>query len=205
MSFRTLVAAALVLAAGIVTLAGCASAPTSAPASAQAPVAKKEKPRKPGFPYRRLRPPVAYEMMRDTPDMLILDLRQATEFNGPTGHLRRAQNIPLAELAGRLGELEVFRDDTFLVYCQDDPCAQAGLDLLREKGFDGAVLLQGGIDAWIRSGFRTVLPAGVVGRPGHRRPPPQVDAAGMLLRPLRPGEKPVPPPDDVPQIPPPLR
>ncbi|RPH55091.1 hypothetical protein EHM82_05955, partial [bacterium] len=38
--------------------------------------------------YRRLSPPVAYEMMRDNPDMLILDLRAPREFNGNTGHLR---------------------------------------------------------------------------------------------------------------------
>ncbi len=197
------VAFGLGLAAGIAALAGCASAPAPASGAARAPVVATAKARKPGFPYRRLRPPVAYEMMRDTPDLLILDLRPAADFNGPTGHLRRAQNIPLVELADRLAELGAFHDDTFLVYCQDDPCAQAGLDLLHKQGFDGAVLLQGGIDAWIRSGFRTVLPAGIVGRPGVR-PSPQVDAAGMLLRPLRPGEKLVQPPDVAPQVPPPV-
>lgn len=188
------------LAAGVAlsVLAACASS-----GAAPEPVRKERSERSARPPYRRLRPPVAYEMMRDTPDLLILDLRPASEFNGPTGHLRRAQNIPLAELPQRWSELNPFRDDTFLVYCHDDPCAQQGLTQLREHGFDGAVLLVGGIDAWIRAGFRTVLPPGVIGRPG-RSPAPQVDAAGVL-RPLRPNEKAVHPPDDVPQGPPPPR
>lgn len=158
-------------------------------------------PRKDRFPYRKLRPPLAYEMMRDSPDMLILDLRTPEEFNGPEGHVRRAQNIPLVELERRLPELSAFRDDTFIVYCEDDACADKGVAYLRSQGFEGGVLLEGGIDGWIRSGFRTVLPPRMVGKSGRRAPS---DSAGPL-RPLRPGEKPtVPAPEiDVPQGPPP--
>jgi rhodanese-related sulfurtransferase len=158
-------------------------------------------PRKDRFPYRKLRPPLAYEMMRDSPDMLILDLRTPEQYNGPEGHVRRAQNVPLADLERRLPELSAFRDDTFIVYCGDEGCADTGVAYLRSQGFEGGVLLEGGIEAWIRSGFRTVLPPGKVGKPGRRAPS---DSAGPL-RPLRPGEKPtLPAPEiDVPQGPPP--
>ncbi|HSN86751.1 MAG TPA: hypothetical protein VL025_08335, partial [Thermoanaerobaculia bacterium] len=38
--------------------------------------------------YRKLTPPVAYEMMRDSPDLLIIDLRSTGAFNSETGHVR---------------------------------------------------------------------------------------------------------------------
>ena len=46
--------------------------------------------------------------------------------------------------------------------------------VLVSSGFDNAILIDGGIDGWIRDGFRTVLP--VDGRPEEigtaRRPLP---------------------------------
>lgn len=140
-------------------------------------------------PYRKLSPPVAYEIMRDNPDMLIIDLREPREFNGNTGHLRRALNIPLERLPFRLLEISTFRDETFLVYCDADECGKAGMEILTSSGFDNAILMDGGIDSWIHSGFRTVLPAEAAGRPNGNGP----------VRPLRPGEK----PDDRPVEPPP--
>jgi rhodanese-related sulfurtransferase len=131
-------------------------------------------------PYRKLGPPVAYEMMRDNPDMLIIDLRAPREFNGNTGHLRRAKNIPLERLPFRLLEISTFRDETFLVYCDTGECAQAGMEILTSSGFDNAVLMDGGIDAWIHGGFKTVLPSEAAGRANGEAP----------VRPLRPDEKP---------------
>jgi rhodanese-related sulfurtransferase len=148
-------------------------------------------------PYRKLSPPVAYEIMRDNPDMLIIDLRGPREFNGGTGHLRRAKNIPLERLPFRLLEISTFRDETFLVYCDTDECAKAGMEILASSGFENAVLMEGGIDAWIHGGFKTVLPSEAVGRvenEGSREGP---------VRPLRPNESPRERPAEPPPPPPP--
>jgi rhodanese-related sulfurtransferase len=134
-------------------------------------------------PYRKLSAPVAYEIMRDNPDMLIIDLRSPREFNGNTGHLRRAKNIPLERLPFRLLEISTFRDETFLVYCDTDECAKAGMEVLTSSGFDNAVLMDGGIDSWINGGFKTVLPAEAAGRPG-------ANGKEAPTRPLRPDEEP---------------
>jgi rhodanese-related sulfurtransferase len=133
-------------------------------------------------PFKKLSPPIAYEMMRDSPEMLILDLRSPQEYNGPTGHIRRAQNIPLERLPYRLLEIGSFREDTVLVYCGADACGEKGMAILKASGFEDAVLLDGGIDAWIRKGFKTVLPGGLEER-AHQ----PVDGKGPL-RPARPGE-----------------
>ena len=148
-------------------------------------------------PFKKLSPPIAYEMMRDSPDMLVLDLRPPQEYNGETGHLRRAQNIPLERLPYRLLEISPFREETVLVYCRADDCGEKGMAVLIASGFENAVLMDGGIDAWIREGFKTVLP----GEIADRRPPP-ADGKGPVM-PKRPGETDAAPKQEVPVEPPP--
>jgi len=54
----------------------------------------------------------ARDMMADTGDMLILDVRQPSEYNA--GHIPGATLIPLPQLTDRLGELD--RDQPLMVY-----------------------------------------------------------------------------------------
>jgi rhodanese-related sulfurtransferase len=126
-------------------------------------------------PFRKITPPVAFEILRDNPDILILDLRTRAEFLGDTGHIYSARNIPLERLPERILEIAPFQDDTFLVYCREnDSCGEEGMAILISSGFDNAILVDGGIDGWIRYGFRTVLPAAPVetdGKAGSLLPP----------------------------------
>lgn len=109
-------------------------------------------------PFRKVRPAVAYEIARDSPDILILDLRQPDEFQGETGHIAGARNLPLDRLPYRLLQISPFREETFLVYCRgNDSCGQDGMAVLIASGFEDAILIDGGIDEWIRDGFKTVL------------------------------------------------
>lgn len=120
-------------------------------------------------PYRKVSPPIAYEMIRDTPGILILDLRPVSAFHGDTGHIYRAFNIPEDRLPYRLLELSSFREETFLVYCDSQQCAENGMAILISSGFESAVLIDGGIDNWIAKGFRTVLPAELAGKRGEEQ------------------------------------
>jgi rhodanese-related sulfurtransferase len=146
-------------------------------------------------PFKKLSPPIAYEMIRDNPDMLILDLRPAAEFNGATGHIRRAKNIPMDRLPFRLLEISAFREDTVLVYCGQPDCAEQGMAVLLASGFENAILMDGGIDRWIREGFKTVLPQSVANPSGGP------DDGRGALRPQRPGE--TNPQTEAPAVPPP--
>ncbi len=148
-------------------------------------------------PFKKLSPSIAYEMMRDNPEMLVLDLRPPQEYNGDTGHIRRAQNIPLDRLPHRLLEISAFREETLLVYCRADDCGEKGVAILIASGFGDAVLMEGGIDGWIKGGFKTVLP----GEAASRAHVP-ADGKGPV-RPRRPGELEVAPQRDVPVEPPP--
>lgn len=114
-------------------------------------------------PYHRVTPAVAFEMLRDNPDLLVLDVRTAEEFHGPLGHLWGAVNIPLDQLEGRLGGLRRLVQQPLLVYCGSGPCGVDAMVHLEAAGFSLAVLLDGGIDAWVDDGFGTLKP----GTPGH--------------------------------------
>lgn len=114
--------------------------------------------------FSRVRPPVAFEMLLDNPGLPVLDLRPRFEFTGPIGHVRGARNVPLEELDQRLAELAPLKDRTFLVYCGHGDCGARALELLLEAGYEEAVLMDGGIDAWVLDGFGTVT-----------GPPPPID------------------------------
>lgn len=135
---------ALVVALGAIALAsGCRSAGS-------------EKAEDEPAAFDMVRPPIAFELLRDNPYLPVLDLRTHAEFAGPAGHLRGARNVPLEELPFRLRELSGLKQRTFLVYCGHDDCGVKGLRILREAGFEESILMDGGIDAWIVTGFGTV-------------------------------------------------
>lgn len=106
--------------------------------------------------FSRVRPPVAFEMMRDNPGMPVLDLRTRYEFTGPAGHIRGAHNVPIEELPERMSALIPLKNRTFLVYCGHDECGESGLKIFLRAGFREAVLMDGGLDAWVMGGFGTV-------------------------------------------------
>lgn len=137
-------------------------------------------------PYRKVSPPIAYEMIRDTPGILILDLRSGQAFHGDTGHIYRAYNIPEDRLPFRLLELSSFREETFLVYCDTEKCGDDGMGVLVSSGFENAILIDGGIESWIAKGFRTVLPEELAGRrqstAAASPPPPRPAAQPALLQ-----------------------
>lgn len=107
-------------------------------------------------PFSKVRPGVAFEMLRDTPAMPVVDLRTRFEFTGPIGHVKGARNVPLDELAESLAALAPLKDRTFLLYCGHGECGDAGLEILLAAGFREAVLMDGGIDAWVTDGYGTV-------------------------------------------------
>lgn len=108
------------------------------------------------LPFREVRPPVAFEMMRDNETLPVIDLRPRDEFTGPTGHIRGARNVPLEDVPARLLELSGLKDRTFLIYCGHGDCGARGLQVFLDAGFEDVILMDGGIDLWILSGFATV-------------------------------------------------
>lgn len=106
--------------------------------------------------FLEVRPPIAFEMLRDNPRMAVIDVRTGAEYASAVGHISGSRNVPVDELEERIEELLPLRDQTFLVYCGHGECGQRAIQILFEQGFDEAILMDGGIDGWIVAGFGTV-------------------------------------------------
>jgi rhodanese-related sulfurtransferase len=84
--------------------------------------------------------------------VVLVDVRQPEEFTAPPGHLPGAVNVPLADLAGRVGELAAQRQPIVMVCKTDRRSAKAATELLA-TGLRNVAVLRGGTDEWHRQGL----------------------------------------------------
>jgi rhodanese-related sulfurtransferase len=84
------------------------------------------------------------------PDLQIVDVRTLQEWR--TGHVPEAKHIPLDELTGHLGELEVSRPVAFI--CQSGARSKRAAKIASQAGLD-AINVDGGMLAWQRAGLPT--------------------------------------------------
>ena len=85
---------------------------------------------------------------------LILDVRDAAEF--VAGHVRDAKNIPLKELANRIGEIDKFKSKTVVIICPTGVQSSKATARLKSAGFNDVHSLQGGLAAWQTQGLPTI-------------------------------------------------
>ncbi len=77
---------------------------------------------------------------------LLVDVREPYEFDA--GHLPGARHIPLAELAGRLGEIP--KDSAPVFICRSGARSLAACSLALAAGIAAPANLEGGLHAWAR-------------------------------------------------------
>ncbi len=82
---------------------------------------------------------------------LLLDVRNADEWDDTPGLLEGARRVPLPELESRLDELAAFRGGPVLVIDTSGPRASAAAQVLSREGFRDVAWLDGGIDAYRRA------------------------------------------------------
>jgi rhodanese-related sulfurtransferase len=93
----------------------------------------------------RLNPQQAVALMNGE-DALVLDVRPAEAFN--RGHILRARNIPMSDLAQQLKKLQKFKSKPILVVCQKGVTSSKAGVLLRQHDFIKVYSLSGGLEAW---------------------------------------------------------
>jgi rhodanese-related sulfurtransferase len=74
----------------------------------------------------------------------VLDVREARELD--ICRLAGALHVPMAEIPARTDDLPT--DQLLVVICHHGARSQMVVDFLRSAGFDNAINLDGGIDAW---------------------------------------------------------
>ena len=86
--------------------------------------------------------------------LILLDVRTPAEFDG--AHVEGSINIPLDQLSPSyfLKNKELFRDGNFYLFCQKGQRAQRAAAIFEKEGLNGAVVVEGGVSAWIEAGFK---------------------------------------------------
>lgn len=98
-------------------------------------------------PPSEVTPREAAEMLRASPkDHLLLDCRTPEEW--ATSRIEGAVLIPMREIEDRLSELAGHEDHTVIVQCHHGRRSLRVMSLLRQRGFEKAVSMAGGIDRW---------------------------------------------------------
>jgi rhodanese-related sulfurtransferase len=99
---------------------------------------------------------IANEMMLDTRQVVIFDVRSTEDFRGAKGHLAGAISAPFEAIEKQLPELLPYQNQTVLVYGQTSTDGELGARLLSLAGFRNVVHVDGGLEEWISHGYRTV-------------------------------------------------
>ncbi len=82
-------------------------------------------------------------------DAVIVDVRDKADY--AAGHVPNSRHIPLAELAGRLRELEKFKARPVLVTCAPGNAAARVCTTLKQAGFSEVFALRGGMRGWVEA------------------------------------------------------
>lgn len=91
------------------------------------------------------------ERLRSGEEMRVIDVRGPAEWT--RGHVDGAVNLPLPELAGRVGELN---GRPLAVVCASGYRSTVAASVLERSGFHRLYNVAGGMKAWIESGLPTV-------------------------------------------------
>ena len=93
--------------------------------------------------------PATVNQIRDRADVLLIDVREQTEYN--EGHIPGITLIPMGEIPGRLAEIP--KDKTVVVTCRSGNRSSQVASYLQQQGFTNIHDLQGGIVAWQQAGL----------------------------------------------------
>lgn len=86
------------------------------------------------------------EKLQQGEPVYLVDVRQPWE--SELCQLPESLLIPLAELPGRLSEVQPPEGAMVVVYCHHGVRSMSGASILQEAGFPNVASLVGGIDAW---------------------------------------------------------
>ncbi len=84
----------------------------------------------------------------------VLDLRSAERF--ATGHVVGARNIPVDQLESSADKLKRYSGKSVIVYCDNGTSCGKALAELRQLGFEHAVAMRGGLQAWTQENMPLV-------------------------------------------------
>ena len=106
--------------------------------------------------FAEVSPNVASEMILDSEQVVVLDVRSSNDYRGPEGHIAGSLNAPFDSIERQLPELLPYQNQTVLVYGATSTDGEVAAKLLMVAGFRNVVHIAGGLKGWIDHGYRTV-------------------------------------------------
>jgi rhodanese-related sulfurtransferase len=102
--------------------------------------------------YKDLTLKEAFAMMKNDPNVVLLDVRTPGEFTNTSdrtdlniGKLKGAINIPVDELSANLNKLEKYKDKKIIVYCSHAHRSVSASEELSSNGFKHIYNMLGGL------------------------------------------------------------
>ena len=89
-------------------------------------------------------------LMKGDPRPVIVDLRSSVEYK--LGAIPGALSVPQADFKTKLDSLKLPKTDAVVLYGAGDTEARTITRHLYESGYQGALTLKGGYDAWLTAG-----------------------------------------------------
>lgn len=106
--------------------------------------------------FALISPQIAYTMLQDSREVIVVDVRPWQSFANPPGHVAGAISAPLDSIESRLPELLPYARDTLLVYGSTREESERAAGLFVAAGFRSVAVIDGGLDRWIELRFPTV-------------------------------------------------
>lgn len=98
----------------------------------------------------------AIGLMKGTPRPVIVDVRERADYE--KGHLPGAISLPAKEFKAQVESLKLPKIEPVILYDADDARARDATRVLYESGYQGALTLKGGIEAWRAAGQVVTMP-----------------------------------------------
>jgi sulfur dioxygenase len=87
-------------------------------------------------------------MLEEPSPLLVLDVRESNEYDGPLGHIAGSVLIPLRELAARAAELEPHRGRPIIAVCRSGVRSTTAAAMLYGIGYERVYNLKDGMVEW---------------------------------------------------------
>lgn len=102
-----------------------------------------------------------HEQLSQQRDVYLLDVRTGAEFNA--GHIEHAVHVPVQSISGHITHLQFEVRAPVVLICRSGHRAQRAEHILRDAGIRDTHVLTGGMMAWERAGYATMIdPAALV-------------------------------------------
>lgn len=103
-----------------------------------------------GVPF--VEPRAVNDLMDNSKELVVIDIRTKEEFTGPLGHVRGALNLDGMELDNRLAaadkQLDSLKDTPIFVVCRTHNRSPRAARLLTKAGFSQVAIIKGGMINW---------------------------------------------------------